>query len=96
MNNNISTSECYCGLRLVKIICDNIVEHGDVPKRIWQFAARISDNVKALELQPSGADYDAMGALIVSGFIPTFVKSPKEDVSSAIIELLEIRGTAAE
>jgi len=48
--------------------------------------------VKALQLKPSGADYEAMGALIMTGFIPTFAKSPKEDVGEAIIELLETRG----
>ncbi len=96
MDNKVSANECYCGLRLVKLICDNIVERGDVPKRIWRLAEQISANVKALQLKPSSEDYEAMRALILSGFVPTFAKPPKEDVGAAIIELIQTKGTAIE
>ena len=89
----IARNECYATLRLMQECCENLMAHGDLTSPVFQVVSQFSKNIKKFDLSPTGRDAEAMYALIETGFVPSFVRSPKNVAGAALIRLIELRGT---
>ncbi len=68
----ISENECYAAFALIEVMCRNIVERGDVPESILEFADQTSKTIHGLNKFATGKEGDAVSAAIRTGFLPTF------------------------
>jgi len=89
----ISASECYAALRLMGIMCDNIVASGDVSEEIVQFADELRQRIDGMKVVPNDKDKYALGALIRTGFVPGFPRSPERTAGAGLLNLITARGT---
>lgn len=87
----ISASECHAALQLIHYICDNIVASGDVTEEIVQLADEFRERISMLKVSPDQKDRDAMGALIRTGFVPSFPRSPEESAGAGLLNLIAAR-----
>jgi hypothetical protein len=91
----MSNNESNAALLLARHLLDNVVERGDVPKKVFELAFRLSQDDDLRELKhPTGKDADALYAAIETGFLPTFHGgSSKEEAAGALRRLIAVNAT---
>lgn len=91
----IPADECHGALVLMRRMCDNIVESGVVSDGVWEFAAKTSDAIRALNVRPSDSQLEVVSAAMSTGMLPTsHHRSTVSGAGTALLNLIRANAEA--